>query len=141
MALEQSADVREVFLRYYQAIQTADVGLLATLLSHEEGVLGIGTDPAEWWSGYATLERIITAQMREMRDAGVTFQPGDAQCYSEGSVGWCADQGRIRLPDGPEVPARITAVFHQEGGDWKMVQFHTSIGVPNAEAIGTDLTT
>ena len=76
-----------------------------------------------------------------MRTPDARFQPGDPQCYQEGSVGWCADQARIVLPDGTEQRIRLTAVFHQEGGDWKMVQSHASLGVPNAEAIGTDLTT
>ncbi len=141
MALEQAADLREVFLRYYQALQQGDAALATGLTSREDGVLGIGTDPNEWWSDYPTLERIFTTQLREMREAGVTFQPGEAQCYQEGTVGWCADRPRLSLPDGTEVPARLTAVFHREAGDWKMVQFHTSIGVSNAEAIGTDLTT
>jgi hypothetical protein len=26
---------------------------------------------------------------------------------------------------------RLTAVLHQEDGDWKIVQTHASIGVPN----------
>ncbi len=33
----------------------------------------------------------------------------------------------------------MTAVFHKEGDSWKMVQLHASIGVPNVEALGTDL--
>ncbi len=141
MALQQSSDLREVFLRLYQAFEHGDAALALDLTSREAGVLSIGTDPDEWWSDYATLERVYAVQLGEMRAAGVRFQPGDPQCYQEGTVGWCADQARIVLPDGTEQPIRLTAVFHREAGDWKMVQFHTSIGVPNAEAIGTDLTT
>ena len=33
--------------------------------------------------------------------------------------------------DGKRAPVRITAVLHQEDGDWKAVQTHASIGVPN----------
>jgi hypothetical protein len=32
-------------------------------------------------------------------------------------------------------------VLHQEDGEWKAVQFHTSIGVPNQDVAGVDLTT
>ena len=79
--------------------------------------------------------------MPQMKRAGVTFIPGDLQCYREGSVGWTADRPTLRLPGGAEIPLRMTTVFHQEGGEWKMVQFHTSIGVPNTESVGIDLPT
>lgn len=32
---------------------------------------------------------------------------------------------------GKRVPVRMTAVLHQEDGEWKAVQTHASIGVPN----------
>jgi hypothetical protein len=31
-------------------------------------------------------------------------------------------------------------VFHQEQGEWKIVQWHGSIGIPNEEAMGQELT-
>ena len=38
------------------------------------------------------------------------------------------------------IPLRITAVFARENGEWKIAQWHASIGVSNAEAFGEDLT-
>jgi len=37
--------------------------------------------------------------------------------------------------DGRRVPVRLTAVLHQEDGDWKAVQSHASIGVPNEQML------
>jgi ketosteroid isomerase-like protein len=34
-------------------------------------------------------------------------------------------------PDGTEIEFRMTAVFHNENGQWKVVQQHASVGVPN----------
>ncbi len=141
MALQQSPELREVFVRYSQAIADGDVSQVVELLSRDHGVLGIGTDPAEWWSDFATLERVYTAQLAELRAAGVRFRPGDPQCYQEGPVGWCADRARIILPNGTQQPVRLTAVFRREGDSWKLVHSHASFGVPNAAALGTDLTT
>src|SRR3712207_5896012 len=115
MALQASPDLREILLRLYQALQTGDASLALELTSREQGILSIGTDPAEWWSDVATLERVYAAQLPEMRAAGVTFQPGVVECYHEGSVGWCADRPRLLLPDGTEQAMRLTAVFHKEG--------------------------
>ena len=141
MALQQSTELREVFLRVYEGMETGDVGLILDLMSRDAGVLVIGTDPDEWWSDFATIEQVYTVQLNEMRESGVTFQTGDPQCYQEGSVGWCADRGTMVLPDGTQQPVRLTAIFHQEGGDWKMVHSHVSLGVPNEQAFGTDVTT
>jgi hypothetical protein len=37
------------------------------------------------------------------------------------------------MPDGKHVSLRWSAVFHRENDDWKFVQTHASIGVPNEE--------
>ncbi len=59
--------------------------------------------------------------------------------FEEGTVGWVADQGTFRMPDGTEVPFRMTVVVHREDGDWKVVQEHASIGVRNEDALGVEL--
>ncbi len=141
MALQESPELRDVFLRYYDAMERGDASMALDLMSRDQGVLGIGTDTDEWWSGFVTIERVFTAQLSELRRAGVRIKPGDPQCYQEGDVGWGADRGRILLPNGQQHPLRLTAVFRREGNAWKMVQSHASLGVRNAEALGTDLTT
>jgi hypothetical protein len=104
-------------------------------ISQQGDVLMIGTDPNEWWADATTITQTLKAQAQ----AGIQAVPGELQARREGSVGWVADQGKFVLPDGAEVPFRWTAVFHQEDGTWKLVQGHASIGMPNEEAIGTDL--
>ena len=54
-------------------------------------------------------------------------------------VGWVADRPKFVLADGTEASFRWTAVFHQDGGEWKMIQGHASLGVPNADALGVDI--
>jgi hypothetical protein len=41
------------------------------------------------------------------------------------------------MPDGQEIPCRLTGVLRLEGGEWKVIQSHASIGVPNAQAFGS----
>ena len=81
MALQQSDELREVFLRFYQAFEQADADLALRLVSQEQGILSIGTDPDEWWTDYATFEQVSRAQLGEMRNAGIRFQPTEPQCY------------------------------------------------------------
>jgi hypothetical protein len=47
-----------------------------------------------------------------------------------------ACRAELRLPDGGELPFRITCVLHREEGEWKFVQSHASIGVANEQTVG-----
>jgi ketosteroid isomerase-like protein len=135
--MNPSDELKKTLLRLYESESSGDIGALEGLLSHREDVLTIGTDPGEWWLGYSTIHRIFSAQSQEM--AGVTIKAGEISAFEEGSVGWASDQARIQLPGGHEIPMRVTTVFHKEEGDWKIVQQHVSVGVPNSELIGKEL--
>ena len=86
-----------------------------------------------WWAGYAAIVDAVRPQMRAM--AGSSME-GDPQAYVEGTVGWFADQVQWKLPNGAVIPARLTGVCIKEEGEWKYLQTHFSIGVPNDEAFG-----
>ena len=135
--MEQAPELTDITRRIYEAISRGDADLLDQVLSHHQGLVFIGTDPTEWWEDRAPLRQALAAQAA----AGITAIPGRIRAYREGSVGWVADQPTFQLPDGTALPARITAVYHQEHGGWRLVQAHTSIGAGNQETIGTDLST
>ena len=137
--MERSAELRDFTLRVYQAMTSADVGYLEGVLSRQEGLVAIGSDPAEWWTGYDDLVRAFRVQFAEMGGA-FPVTAGDPQAYQEGSVGWVADRATVSLLDGQAIPFRLTMVCHREDGDWKVVQWHISVGVANEEAVGKELT-
>lgn len=141
MALQQSPELHEIFLRMYQALEAGDTDWVLEHMSREQGALSIGTDPSEWWDDPAVIARVYAQQLSELRTTGVHFQAGNPQCYQEGTVGWGADQARFVQSDGNEQPMRITAVFHREEDTWKIVQWHASLGIANVDALGTYLPT
>ena len=47
---------------------------------------------------------------------------------------------RFRVGD-QEFPFRLSVVYRREDGAWKMVHFHSSVGVPNEEAVGVEVQT
>lgn len=133
--MEHSPELKAVMLRYYEAMSQGDVGFMDRILSSQREVLMIGTDPNEWWVDPATINQTLKAQAQ----AGIKVLSGDLFAYREGAVGWVADRGKFVLPDCTEASFRWTAVFLQEGDEWRLVQGHASIGVPNVEALGMDL--
>jgi hypothetical protein len=86
----------------------------------------------------ATINAVYQAQLRQM--GGVSVVGSDPQAYRHGDVGWVADRPKFRLPDGCEIPIRITIVFAREDGDWNLVQQHILIGVLNQDVVDQDLT-
>jgi hypothetical protein len=137
--MQRNAELAEYLTRLYALFATGDVSLADELLSSEADILGVGTDPREWWLGDAFRDAART-QPAEMHAAGLRFEPGEVLACSEGSIGWFADQPTLKLPDGGDVPMRLTGICRQEDGAWKMVQLHLSIGIMNEEALGEELT-
>jgi hypothetical protein len=138
VTMKTSDELKEMTIRCLNAF-TADVSYLTGHISPQDGVLAIGTDPQEWWSGHDTITEIFKAQSEAMQ--GMAVVGIEPEAYSEGSVGWAAASPIFQLPDGTELPFRLTVVYHQEDGEWKVVQWHASLGVANEEAIGEELPT
>lgn len=133
--MQPSYELKDLMARFYEALTQGEMAFVERLISTQDHVLLIGTDPNEWMADLSTIMKTIKAQAQ----AGIQVIAGDLQAYREGTVGWVADRARFVLPDGTETPFRWTAVLHQEGSAWKLVQGHASIGVANEEAIGTSL--
>lgn len=137
--MNPSAELKNVVLRLYESMTKGDVSAFERLFSRQSGVIAIGTDPNEWWADYETIVRVHKAQFQEI--GGIQIRAGELNAFVEGTVGWVADRPILRLPNGQEMTFRETTVFHKEDGEWKIVQFHVSIGMPNEEAVGKELTT
>ena len=130
-------ELRDLTIQIAHAISDGDVAVLERHTSRHPGTAFLGTDPDEWWTDLAGLRHALVGQ----REAGVEFILGDPVAYQQGEVGWAVDH-RMRFRVGEqEGPFRMTVVYRREDGVWKMVHFHSSIGVPNADAIGVELPT
>jgi len=132
--MEQSTELKELYLRSCEAMSNGDYSFFERYFSQKDGVLAIGTDPAEWWSGYATITRVFKSQLKEL--GGLQVLANTPQAYRDGSIGWVAGQPTLILSNGTEIPVRLTAVFQKEQNGWKIVQWHFSIGISNEDSIG-----
>ena len=83
--------------------------------------------------------RAIGAQILEMKAAGIGIERGEVRAYREGPVAWASGKAAFKPADGPGVPIRITAVLTGDGSVWKLVQWHSSVGVANEEIVGEAL--
>ena len=136
--MQPSSELRDLMIRYWEAFTRGDAEFVNAHLSPDPGTLGIGTDPDEWYEG-VEVRRVFTEQLKAV--GGVSITPGDMRAYQEGPIGWIADRPTFTFPGGLSFSLRFTAVAHREDGEWKLVQAHTSVGVPNEQVVGQDLPT
>jgi hypothetical protein len=116
-----------------EAMGRSDLDVIERRTSREDCVLSIGSDPNEWAEGYDEIMQLFRDSTPE-GELGVKVGLDDVKAFHEGSVGWVAARGWFEF-DGKRIPVRLTGVVHQENGDWKAVQTHASIGVPNEQML------
>lgn len=127
-----SEGVKQAMVGFYERFSGSDPGAFGEFISTDADAWVIGTDWGQWEIGHDRWIAAFETQMEQM--PGLKLQAGDRLMgYEEGSIGWAADQPSLVLPDGTEVPLRLTAVFRREGGGWKIVTAHFSFGVPDAK--------
>jgi hypothetical protein len=61
--MRDSAELRTLLTHYWQAMSTGNLAFVQEHLSTDPGILGIGTDPTEWYQG-ERLHRVWRDQAR-----------------------------------------------------------------------------
>jgi SnoaL-like domain len=123
--MEDSPAIRDTLLEFYERRSAGDPDAFDRLMSRETK-LHIGTGPGEWLEDVDRLRRGFSG-------FPLTLEPGPRpKAWSEGSMGWAADEPMMSFGD-VRIVTRLTAVFRQEEGAWKMVGAHFSVGVPDEE--------
>lgn len=138
--MQESPELRQMMERFYAAMAASDTDWFTGALSPSPGTVAIGSDPAEWWEGGAAVREACAAQL-EAGMGGAVLEPTRLSAYEDGGIGWAADEPRLTLRGERIGSLRLTVVFDREDGGWRIVQLHTSIGVPNEQSIGMALPT
>lgn len=127
-----SREVKHVVDRFIEAMNESQFEVIESLIAPTDAVLGIGSDPDEWWAGRDRLLSVQKTQLKEM--GGAHWELGQ----SAGGERWMAAKCTVTTSDGMHVPGRMTVVCTKDG---KIEHYHFSIGVTNEEAIRQELTT
>jgi len=98
------------------------------LVAADEVYQGVGTD----YDGVA-----MVARTEQIGTTAIEYELLEA--YEHGDVGWTAAILSIQLKSGELRHSRFTGTFVIEEGMWRNVQWHASLGVPNADAWGVEL--
>lgn len=133
-ALKPSPEVKGLMIRFYEVASSGDFVALDKFLSHQTGVLWIGTDPDEWWDNPPAVLQAWRQQTAEL-GGPAPITAGRVTAYQHGDVAWVSDRPTFHLPNGKTLPFRLTAVWQREPEGWRIIQVHISLAVPNEEAV------
>ena len=131
--MKPSEELHRVVTRFFEALRDGDTEAVSNRLSRQPGFERFGTAPDEVWLEGETAARVWVQQMRDV-GGGIPWRLiDDIRALSEGTVGWAAARTEVDAPAGGTVEYRFTCVLHLEHGDWKIVNWHSSIPVRNED--------
>lgn len=128
--MQISAAIRALEMQMFRLIVAKDAAGIMAFESQQPGNMLIGTDPSEWLTSYAAIEQVVRAGV-EFGSGGRMPDSLEILAFEEGTVGWANVRYTTKLSNGGSYVIRWSHVFHQEGGTWKLVNDHTSLGVPD----------
>jgi ketosteroid isomerase-like protein len=123
--------VRKVIDETLEAQNAGDAARLRSMLSERPDAVHIGTDAEEWDTSNQVVDAVPAAGGDDIQAVADEFD-----IHIQGDVAWAEGRGRFTRAGGGERPVRMTCVLIRENGQWKVVQSHASIGVPNADIFG-----
>jgi len=125
-------EVRKVIDETLEALNAGDAARLRFMLAERPDGVHIGTDGQEWETSKQVVEAVAAAGGAD----DIQVVAGDIGLHIQGDVAWAEGHGRFTRAGGGERPARMTWVLIRENGQWKIVQSHASIEVPDADTFG-----
>lgn len=134
--MKESMELKKWIIEMYDHI--LDPKYFEKALSSSDVLLGIGSDEGEWWEGKETFLKMLEKQAEYGNETGMAVTESNPRVYKEGDIGWWNDQITISV-NKDSVKMRTTGVLHKEEGEWKIIQIHFSIGIPNAETAFGDI--
>ncbi len=131
--MQPSSEIGAITAAWFEAVSKGDPTWVDRHISQKAEVRLVGTDPNEWLAG----EQVAAFLKEEVQAMGnaVKVSMGELEAYQEGSAGWGLARPTLTLPNGKQISPRWSAVFHQEEGEWKLVQLHASVGISSNEEL------
>lgn len=136
MGFQRSPELEAVMRRLWKVFASGSVEALSNMISSSPDVRFILSADDDWFTG-SVMVQMAAGRSNLMDIERIEFDRLEA--FEIDEVGWVAGNITVFYRSGHSNTFRSTATFVVEQGVWKMVQVHTSVGVPEEEVFGSEL--
>ena len=123
-----STEIRDTMLEFYRRMLAGESDEANDLISRDPALIFIGS-AGEWVDDQAALR-----SGTQVPGEGVVAGPNPVG-YTNGDVGWFADQPTWHFADGTSAEMRMSAVLQREAAGWRIVHAHLSVAVPDDQCV------
>jgi ketosteroid isomerase-like protein len=125
------AEARQTMLDIYKGFEALDAEKLDANFAHSPELITFGTDWDEKFVGWEQYKDVHKMQFGALKS--FKFQTRELDVQVNGATAWASDRPHweIETKGGEKVKedVRITAVLKKLGSDWRVVQWHVSVGL------------
>jgi len=122
---------RQTMLAIYKGFESLDAENLDSNFAHSPDLIAFGTDWDEKFVGWDQYKDVHKVQFGALRS--FKFQTRELDVKINGETAWASDRPHweIETKTGERVTedVRITAVLKKTGSNWKVIQWHVSVGL------------
>lgn len=127
------AAVNSALDQMIQAYETENVELFSKIWAHDPDMVILGTDAAERFVGYESVENSMKKQFESYEETKVTSRERIIKVHKSGEVAWFSELWDVKgkAQDQPYAleGMRVTGVLEKRNGNWVTVQWHASVPV------------
>ena len=127
-----SNEVESVVRRIYGAFEALDARKLDANFSRTDVLTAFGTDEDEFFYGWEKYKSVHEVQFKALKS--FQFTSTDLRVFQHGDSAWFSDRPRWKIEtvkgEKVDTSVRITGVLIKDGGQWRIVQWHVSQGLP-----------
>lgn len=131
MAAEHAPEIEQLVRTLLDAYRSGDVETLSRFTSSDSAAMLVGSDATEVARGHDAIVAMLGWDVERRAADAPSWAVEEIEAYREGDVGWATILGPYPIGDSKTIPARGSAVFHRQDGEWKIVNWVFSFAVPN----------
>jgi class 3 adenylate cyclase len=134
MEVIRSPEVEAVARRIWENFAAVNKPALANIVSRDPAARWVLSADDEWFGHADHIAELMASRSERIGVERLEFDRVEG--YQAGDVGWVAAEITVHLEKGDSVTFRNTSVLIIEDGVWRVIQSHTSRGVPAVETFG-----
>ena len=126
-------EVDFVISKMWESFVQGDHKMFAETMAQDSDMVTFGTDASERWDGWDDLQKSVKKQFDSFDILNVKRMDKKLNLSDSGEVAWFSEivDWEFLVEDKKQIikGVRYTGVMEKRENEWKIVQFHSSVGV------------